>query len=195
MWLLEPLVGDTGDSEASVVTREAESLSMVFLLLLERLGPVERAALLLHEVFDYGYDEIARIVGKSETNCRQLAAHPKTLAARFFTGVASGDLDRLVKLLSVDICPHEVRSISQSPRLHHAECLTQHLRCRPEKYDRISCGRNLHRPGVVERHCRVVVVRRAVHAGVAAVGFGFGIDHAVALSDIVSCRLGVQPRV
>jgi RNA polymerase sigma-70 factor (ECF subfamily) len=121
MWLPEPLVGDTGDPEASVLTREAESLSMAFLLLLERLGPVERAAFLLHEVFDYGYDEIAKIVGKSETNCRQLVARARqrvrtnrpryeatpqqreTLAARFFASVASGDLHSLVKLLSEDI--------------------------------------------------------------------------------------------
>ena len=46
---------------------------MAFLLVLERLSPVERAVFLLHDVFSYGYDEIARIVGKSEDNCRQLA--------------------------------------------------------------------------------------------------------------------------
>ena len=46
---------------------------MAFLLVLERLSPVERAVFLLHDVFSYGYEEIARIVGKSEDNCRQLA--------------------------------------------------------------------------------------------------------------------------
>ena len=51
------------------MAREAEtadSLSMAFLLLLERLSPVERAVFLLHDVFGYGYDEVAAIVGKSE---------------------------------------------------------------------------------------------------------------------------------
>jgi RNA polymerase sigma-70 factor (ECF subfamily) len=121
MWLPEPLVGDTGDPEDLVSAREADTLSMAFLLLLERLGPVERAAFLLHEVFDYGYDEIAGVVAKSEANCRQLVARARqrirtdrpryeatprqreTLAARFFASVQSGDLDGLVKLLAEDV--------------------------------------------------------------------------------------------
>ncbi len=124
MWLPEPLVGDAGEPDASVAAEAAESLSMAFLLLLERLGPVERAAFLLHDVFGYGYDEIAGIVGKSEDNCRQLAARARrrvrqdrpryeatpqqrdALAARFFAGVQSGDLDGLVRLLAADIVVH-----------------------------------------------------------------------------------------
>ena len=47
-------------------------LSIAFLVLLERLGPEERAAFLLHEVFDRGYDEIAEALGKSEAACRQV---------------------------------------------------------------------------------------------------------------------------
>ena len=46
---------------------------MALLVTLESLNPVERAVFLLHDVFDYGYDEIAEIVGKSRENCRQLA--------------------------------------------------------------------------------------------------------------------------
>jgi RNA polymerase sigma-70 factor, ECF subfamily len=120
-WLPEPLVGDTGDPEDPVLAREAESLSMAFLLLLERLGPIERAAFLLHEVFDHGYDDIARIVGKSEANSRQLVARARqrirtdrpryettpqqreNLAARFFASVELGDLEGMVKLLADDI--------------------------------------------------------------------------------------------
>ena len=52
----------------------AESLSVAFLVMLERLRPVERAVFLLREVFEYEYDEIAAIVGKSEANCRADAA-------------------------------------------------------------------------------------------------------------------------
>ena len=55
----------------------ADSLSLAFLVLLESLSPEQRAALLLHDVFDYGYDEIAAIVGKSEDNARQLAARAR----------------------------------------------------------------------------------------------------------------------
>ena len=61
---------------------------MAFLLLLERLTPVERAVFLLHDVFDYDYDEIAGIVGKSEANCRQLAVRARA-ATSTSTGRAS----------------------------------------------------------------------------------------------------------
>ena len=73
---------------------QADSLSMAFLLVLERLNPVERAVFLLHDVFGYGYDEIAAVVGKSETNCRQLAArarrHVKAEKPRFHASRRTG---------------------------------------------------------------------------------------------------------
>jgi RNA polymerase sigma-70 factor, ECF subfamily len=125
-WLPEPLL--TGDPMASAagpdpadLAEQADSLSMAFLLLLERLSPVERAVFLLHDVFSYGYDEIARIVGKSEDNCRQLAARARRhvgehrprfeasrgkreeLAARFFGAVGGGDMDGLVAMLAEDV--------------------------------------------------------------------------------------------
>ena len=120
-WLPEPLVTDDGASDAARHAEAADSLSMAFLLLLERLSPVERAVFLLHDVFDYGYDEIAAIVGKSEENCRQLAVRARRhveehkprfeasreqrdeLAARFFAAVGEGDLDDLVELLAADV--------------------------------------------------------------------------------------------
>src|SRR5579862_3142471 len=77
-WLPEPLL--TGPApltepapDPAALAEQADSLSMAFLLLLERLSPIERAVFLLHDVFSYGYDEVASIVGKSEDNCRQLA--------------------------------------------------------------------------------------------------------------------------
>src|SRR4030095_15260264 len=82
-WLPEPLV--TEDAHDTVEL--AESLSMAFLVLLERLGPVEGAALLLHDVFDFEYGEIARVLDKTEANCRQLVARARkrvgTPKARF----------------------------------------------------------------------------------------------------------------
>ena len=71
-WLPEPLLTETVP-DASQHAETADSLSMAFLVLLESLSPVERAVFLLREVFDYGYDEIAAVVGKSEENCRQIA--------------------------------------------------------------------------------------------------------------------------
>src|SRR5215469_817162 len=75
-WLPEPLVTDPSpDAEASVEL--AESLSLAFLVILERLAPVERAVFLLHDVFDLEYDEIARIVEKTGTNCRQILSRAR----------------------------------------------------------------------------------------------------------------------
>jgi RNA polymerase sigma-70 factor (ECF subfamily) len=122
-WLPEPLLTDT-TADVARQAEDADSLSMAFLLVLERLSPVERAVFLLHDVFDYGYDEIARIVGKSEANCRQLAVRARRhveehrprfdaspqerdeLAARFFAAVGDGDLDGLVELLAADVEVH-----------------------------------------------------------------------------------------
>jgi RNA polymerase sigma factor (sigma-70 family) len=82
-WLPEPLVTDRGEEGADLVELD-ESLSMAFLVVLESLNPVERAVFLLREVFDYDYEEIPGIVGKSEANCRQIArrARPAVAARR-----------------------------------------------------------------------------------------------------------------
>jgi RNA polymerase sigma-70 factor, ECF subfamily len=115
-WLPEPLLTD----DPGGLAEQADSLSMAFLLLLERLSPVERAVFLLREVFGYDYDEIARVVGKSEDNCRQLALRARRhigerkprfeasrsqreeLASRFFAAVGDGDMDGLVSMLAAD---------------------------------------------------------------------------------------------
>jgi RNA polymerase sigma-70 factor, ECF subfamily len=120
-WLPEPLLTDGGAEDPAAHAEQADSLSMAFLLVLERLNPVERAVFLLHDVFGYGYDEVARIVGKSEANCRQLATRARRhleesrrrfdasrqeqqdLADRFFAAVAEGDVDRLVETLAADV--------------------------------------------------------------------------------------------
>lgn len=120
-WLPEPLITDETAADGARYTEEADSLSMAFLLVLERLSPVERAVFLLHDVFDYGYDEVARIIGKSEDNCRQLATRARRhveeekprfeasrkqreeLAARFFDAVGDGDIESLVELLAADV--------------------------------------------------------------------------------------------
>lgn len=117
-WLPEPLV--TEESPAQMVEQK-ETISMAFLVLLETLSPVERAVFLLREVFDYGYGEIAQIVGKSEVNCRQLYSRAKkylvsrrpqfdpspttqhTLLTGFMQALAQGDEALLVTLLAEDI--------------------------------------------------------------------------------------------
>jgi len=75
-WLPEPLV-DERAPDAPARAEEAESVSMAFVVLLERLSPVERAGWLLRDVFDYGFDEIARILEKSAANVRQIAVRAR----------------------------------------------------------------------------------------------------------------------
>ena len=118
-WLPEPLVteGEPGPADHA---ETADTLSMAFLVLLERLSPVQRAVFLLHDVFGYPYGEIARLVGRSEDNCRQIAARARRhveagrprfeasrhqreeLASRFFAAVEQGDTEGLVGLLAAD---------------------------------------------------------------------------------------------
>src|SRR5436190_987690 len=76
-WLPEPLLTDSA-RDAAAQAETADSLSMAFLVLLESLTPVERAVFLLREVFDYDYAEIAKIVQRSEENCRQLYVRART---------------------------------------------------------------------------------------------------------------------
>jgi RNA polymerase sigma-70 factor (ECF subfamily) len=78
-WLPEPVRTETEDEPLA----RAESISLAFLVLLESLGPIERAVYLLHEVFDYGHAEVAEIVGRDEVACRQILHRArKALVAR-----------------------------------------------------------------------------------------------------------------
>ncbi|MHB8814391.1 MAG: RNA polymerase sigma-70 factor [Steroidobacteraceae bacterium] len=75
-WLPEPLIGDSSPA-ADARAELSSSLSIAFLVVLEQLEPDERAAFLLHEVFDTGYAEIAEILGKSEAACRQIVSRAR----------------------------------------------------------------------------------------------------------------------
>jgi RNA polymerase sigma-70 factor (TIGR02957 family) len=119
-WLPEPVVVDTRE-DPERQAEMADSLSLAFLVLLENLSPEQRAALLLHDVFDYDYAEIAEIIGKSEDNARQLATRARRhvdegkprfeaskekreeLAGRFFAAAQEGDLNALEAMLSEDV--------------------------------------------------------------------------------------------
>jgi RNA polymerase sigma-70 factor, ECF subfamily len=72
-WLPEPIVGEQHYDRFALT----ESISMAVLVLLEKLSPTERAVFVLREAFEYDYDEIAGIVGKSATNCRQIFARAR----------------------------------------------------------------------------------------------------------------------
>ncbi|WP_026402994.1 RNA polymerase sigma-70 factor [Actinomadura rifamycini] len=117
-WLPEPLLTSPDVAEDVEL---AESVSMAMLLVLETLGPTERAVFVLREVFDLGYDEIAEAVGKSREAVRQIAHRARAhVAARrprtpvtpaesqaaidaFRRTLETGDLQGLVDLLAPDV--------------------------------------------------------------------------------------------
>jgi RNA polymerase sigma-70 factor, ECF subfamily len=115
-WLPEPLV----DDEAVRHAETADSLSLAFLHLLEKLSPVERAVFLLREVFDYPYEEVAAIVRRSPENCRQILVRARAhmedgkhrfavsrekrdeVARRFVAAWEEGETEGLIELLAAD---------------------------------------------------------------------------------------------
>ncbi|GHO49847.1 RNA polymerase sigma-70 factor [Ktedonospora formicarum] len=121
LWLPEPLIETTDPFEYS---ERNETLSLAFLLLLERLSPIERAVFLLRQMFDYDYTEIADIVGKSAENCRQIMhrarrhlpthpihmsvphAKPQQVFTQFFQACRNGDMEGLLQVLSNEIVLH-----------------------------------------------------------------------------------------
>lgn len=119
-WLPEPIITDD-QADPAWQAEIADSLSMALLVLLESLSPEQRAVLVLHDVFDYEYAEIAGIVGKNEDNVRQLATRARRhvaqrrpryqttreqrdeLARQFFAAAEQGDLGGLEALLAHDV--------------------------------------------------------------------------------------------
>ena len=118
-WLPEP-VFDAQDLASDAATELADDLSFALLLALDRLSPLQRAAFLLHDVFDMPFSEIAGMLDRAEAACRQLAArarravqharpvpaatpdHHARLLSAFGEAVASGDVSRLARLLRED---------------------------------------------------------------------------------------------
>lgn len=119
-WLPEPLLTATVADPSEAVAVD-ESLSIGFLFLLERLTPTERAVFLLREVFEYDYDETARITHLTESNCRQVLRRARQritqerprfdpspekrdeLLEKFLGAATGGDMDGLIGLLADDI--------------------------------------------------------------------------------------------
>jgi len=125
-WLPDP-VTDTAALAPDTQTEMAEDLSVALLLALDRLSPLERAAFLLHDVFDYSFTQVASALGRNEAACRQLASRARTrvrearparamptragssvdakhaeLLSAFITASRSGDIATLTTLLASD---------------------------------------------------------------------------------------------
>jgi RNA polymerase sigma-70 factor (ECF subfamily) len=121
-WLPEPVLTSIDERFGPMQRAELhESLALAFLVLLEQLTPMERAVFLLREVFDYEYAEIAAIVGKAESACRQVFSRAKKhiaearprfnpspeahhqILGQFIRAAERGELDGLMQLLSDDV--------------------------------------------------------------------------------------------
>ncbi len=119
VWRPEPIASVDGMTPETAV-EHADDLSFALLLTLERLSPPERAAFLLHDVFDTPFPDVASMLGKSEAACRQLASRARkavrearparkvspeshqALLMKFAEAVASGDAKKLEALLAAD---------------------------------------------------------------------------------------------
>jgi RNA polymerase sigma-70 factor (ECF subfamily) len=120
-WLPEPLVEASPDAAPDATTALADDLSVALLLTLERLSPLERAAFLLHDVFDMDYGAIAGVLERTEPAVRQLVTRSREhvretreprfapspeaseqLTTQFLTALASGDAQALAKHLAAD---------------------------------------------------------------------------------------------
>lgn len=119
-WLPEPIVTDLSTDPHHRVEL-ADSLTMAFLVMLERLSSIERAVFLLREIFDYDYDEIAPIVDKRTVNCRQIARRARQqvtkprsrfssspeqhqqLTLTFMQACQQGEMEGLLQYLADDI--------------------------------------------------------------------------------------------
>jgi RNA polymerase sigma-70 factor (ECF subfamily) len=120
-WLPEPVLTNDPAIAPLETIEQSESISLAFLVLLQSLTPPERAVFLLHEVFDYDYQEIASIIGKSTANCRQLLHRAKAEIAerrqrfepsreeylerieRFSKACQEGDVQGLADILAQDV--------------------------------------------------------------------------------------------
>ena len=126
-WLPDP-VTDTAALAPDAQTELAEDLSVALLLALERLSPLERAAFLLHDVFDYSFAQVGEALGRNEVACRQLATRARSrvrtsrptgaipargrsssvdpkhtqLLSAFMTAARSGDVAGLTRILASD---------------------------------------------------------------------------------------------
>ena len=121
-YLPEPLVADDPTAQPETAAELADSLTFAFLVMLDELSPVERAVLLLHDVFGYTFDEVATMVDSSPAACRQLAsrtrrkldherealrrpdeAREQELITQLLATIATGDVDEVMHLLAPDV--------------------------------------------------------------------------------------------
>jgi len=190
-WLPEPIVTEKS-ADPIVMAELSDSLTIAFLVLLERLSPVERAVFLLREVFDFDYKEISRIVDKSPSNCRQIARRARQhlaleksrfqatpqqqrqLTQQFIQAFSHGDLPGLLNLLADDVtCWSDGggKVVAALKPLHGAQKVARFLR---------AIYRRTHKLGVVHQAELV-----QINAQLGIVYSVAGVVESVAMLDIV----------
>jgi RNA polymerase sigma-70 factor (ECF subfamily) len=122
-WLPEPLIDVQGGEDPAERVTLDDSVRMALLVVLERLSPAERVAFVLHDVFQYDFDRVAAIMGRTSAACRQLAsrarrqvraqtgagrfdvepAAARRVAERFIAAAATGDLEALLQVLDPEV--------------------------------------------------------------------------------------------
>ncbi|QQP94803.1 RNA polymerase sigma factor SigJ [Lysobacter enzymogenes] len=204
-WLPEPIQAElahaSAGSEPEAHWTLASSLSTAFLLLLERLTPKERAAYLLHEIFDQPYAEVAKILEIEEAACRKLvqrargnveqakvrhvtpAEQQDQLLAAFETAIVQGRTAPLAALLSQQVALHADgggKATAAAQAIHGADAVlgfiasVLHPACREDRWTFVDL--NGSRGVILERQGRIE----------AAISFGY--DEGGALSDIFIMR-------
>ncbi|OAS15449.1 RNA polymerase sigma-70 factor [Paenibacillus oryzisoli] len=122
-WLPEPMVGGIDDSPLESAERH-DTISYAFLILMEKLTPLERAVFILREVFAYEHSEIGDMFNKTEVNCRKIFSRvkkkvdisienqenpstrlveEKELVARFISAITNGNIESLVDMLTEEV--------------------------------------------------------------------------------------------
>ena len=138
-WLPEP-IADEHIPSPEMQRELADDVSIAFLAVLERLGAEQRAAFLLHDVFDYDYAEVAQVLGKAEPACRQMICRARArlresrarfkvstesrqrLLQKFLVAIGSGSRQAVMALLAEDIeCPRDRPTLQP---LQTRPCLT-----------------------------------------------------------------------
>jgi len=116
VWLPEPLVDEAGafSPGPEAVNEYAQDVSIAFMLALERLSPLERAAFLLHDVFDLDFDEIAQRLGRTAAACRQLAARARqhVRSAEVRNEVSDADASRLLQVFGRAVAQGDVNGLA-----------------------------------------------------------------------------------
>jgi RNA polymerase sigma-70 factor (ECF subfamily) len=144
-WLPEPLVSDPAEPGPEEQAELADAVGLALLVVLENLGPAERIAFVLHDVFALPFDEVGRILGHTTASARQLAsrarrrvqsapqpdsdvATQRRVVDAFLDAARNGDFDALLGVLAPDVVLRfDIAADVDMPDLHGGEAVARHV--------------------------------------------------------------------